>query len=140
MKVLFISSANKNGIGVIVKSQGLSLVKAGIEVEYYGDFVRYYDDEIDQIILSWAITVHKFQGSQAKNIFLVLANEAQIMMSKELVYTAFTRAEKMLDVYGHEGMLRMAPSKSVIRKRYTNMCAIIDGLRNKEQVLKVLGR
>lgn len=92
-----------------------------ITVEFYGDEFTYYGDEIDELQLAWAITVHKFQGSQMKNIVFIMAAEAQIMMSKELVYTAFTRAEKRLDVFGHNAMLRMAPTKSVIRKRYTNL-------------------
>ena len=127
-------------IGEEVRDANVSdQVNKYVEVNYYGQFVKYYDDEIDQIMLAWAITIHKFQGSQSRDILLVLANEAQIMMSKELVYTAFTRAEKMLDIFGHEQMLRMAPSKSVIRQRFTNMITIVKGLRDGKVVLEVLG-
>ena len=41
-----------------------------VTVKFYGDNVTYFGDEIDQIKLAWAISVHKFQGSQAKNIIL----------------------------------------------------------------------
>jgi ATP-dependent exoDNAse (exonuclease V) alpha subunit len=73
-----------------------------------------------------------------RDILLVLSMEAQIMMSKELVYTAFTRAEKRLDIIGHDQMLRIAPQKSIVRKRYTNMRTIIKGLKTGEKLLKVL--
>jgi exodeoxyribonuclease V alpha subunit len=109
-------------------------------VDFYGDEMTFYGDEIDQLHLAWCITVHKFQGSQAPNIVFVMASEAQIMMSKELVYTAFTRAEKQLDIFGHENMLRIAPTRSVIRKRYTNFPRIIESLRQNKKILRVLAK
>ena len=109
-----------------------------ITVDFYGEEVTFYGSEIDQLQLAWCITVHKFQGSQSKNIIFVMANEAQIMMSKELVYTALTRAERKLDIYGHMGMLRIAPTKSIVKKRYTNFSRILDGLRTGKKILQVL--
>ena len=61
-----------------------------------------------------------------------------MMMTKELVYTAFTRAEKHLDIYGNSGMLQLAPTRSSIRKRYTNLNKIIKELRENRKLLHVL--
>jgi exodeoxyribonuclease V alpha subunit len=111
-----------------------------ITVQFYGsEELTFWGEEIEQIILAWVITVHKFQGSQAKNIIFMMASEAQVLMSKELVYTAFTRAEKKLVIFGHEQMLRYAPTKSVIRKRFTNFNVIIDSIVNNGKGLTVLG-
>jgi exodeoxyribonuclease V alpha subunit len=107
-------------------------------VEIYGEPVEYYGEELSELILAWAITVHKFQGSQSKNIVFVMAEEAQIMMSKELVYTAFTRAEKMLNIFGNEHMLRLAPTRSIVKKRYTNVKRIIDQFKSNEKILEVM--
>lgn len=109
-----------------------------ITVEFYGEELIYYGTEIDQLQLAWAITVHKFQGSQSKYIVFIMAEEAQILMSKELVYTAFTRAEKQLDVFGHENMLRVAPGKSSIRERFTNFKLILNSLTSNQKVLEVM--
>ncbi len=103
-----------------------------VTVAYYDRELTYYGESIDEIILAWAITVHKFQGSQSKEILLILASEAQIMMTKELVYTAFTRAEKMLHVMGHANMLRVAPTRSSIRKRYTNLIKLLEEHKKQE--------
>lgn len=111
-----------------------------VVVSFYGDEIDFYGDEIDQLQLAWCITVHKFQGSQAPNIIFVMAKEAQIMMSKELVYTAFTRAEKTLDVFGHADMLRIAPTFSVIKKRYTMFPRIVASYRKNKKILQVLER
>lgn len=109
-----------------------------ITVSFYGEEVTFYGEEIDQINLAWCITVHKFQGSQSNNIVFIMANEAQIMMYKELVYTAFTRAAEKLDVFGDISMFRLAPTKSSINKRYTNFSQIIKSLKTDKHILKVL--
>lgn len=107
-------------------------------VDFYGNLFTYYGKEIEEIQLAWAITVHKFQGSQSRNILFIMANEAQIMMSKELVYTAFTRAEKKLDIFGHNVMLRIAPTKSVIRKRYTNLVKLMTEEKTGQKLFTIL--
>jgi exodeoxyribonuclease V alpha subunit len=111
-----------------------------ITVSFYGDEISFYGDEIEQIHLAWAITVHKFQGSQCPNILLILASEASMMMSKELVYTAFTRAEKQLDIFGNNSVFRNAPTKSAIRKRYTNFTRIVDSFKQNKRILSLLGQ
>lgn len=109
-----------------------------VEVDFYGDHITFLGIEIEQLQLAWCVTVHKFQGSQAPYIIFVLPYEARIMMNKELIYTGFTRAEKFLALYGSIDMLRMAPQKSAIRKRYTNMNKIIEEIRSNRNILQVL--
>ena len=107
-----------------------------ISVEFCGGgTIDYVGEEFEQLALAWVITVHKFQGSSSPHIVFVMSNEAKIMMSKELVYTALTRAERHIDIFGHEGMWRLAPTHSVIHKRYTNMQAIIRHLRTGKTIL-----
>jgi exodeoxyribonuclease V alpha subunit len=110
-----------------------------VVVDFYGEEKGYVGNEIDQLQLAWAITVHKFQGSQSKNIVFVMASEAQVMMSKELVYTAFTRASEQLDIFGHKNMLRIAPMKSIVKERYTNFQKLYNELNENKKVFKKLG-
>lgn len=109
-----------------------------VTVNFYGEELTYINDEIDQLKLAWCITIHKFQGSQSPYIYFVFSRESNNMASKELLYTGMTRAEKHLDIYGHRDVFRMAPTKSAIRKRYTNMNAIIKELKENRKILKVL--
>ena len=110
-----------------------------VVVNFYGEEMTYYGEDIDELHLAWGITVHKFQGSQSKNVLFIMAGEAQIMMNKELVYTAFTRAEKMLYIMGHSAMLRIAPTKSAVRKRYTNLIKFIEECKLGQKHFDVLG-
>jgi exodeoxyribonuclease V alpha subunit len=122
----------------ILKPDETDKKQSYLTVKFYGNELMFTDDEIDQLKLAWCITIHKFQGSQAPNIMFVLSSEAQIMASKELVYTGMTRAEKHLDIYGDWETFQLAPMKSAIRKRYTNMNNVISELRNNKRLLKVL--
>ena len=112
-------------------------VKDYIVVNFYGKELRFVDKEMEQLKLAFALTVHKSQGSQAQHVIFVFSKEASIMASKEIVYTGMTRAEKHLDIYAHRDVFRMAPTKSVIRKRYTNMNNIIKELRENRKILKL---
>jgi exodeoxyribonuclease V alpha subunit len=135
-----------NGDMGIVKSVGEKMVDPTISdkkerfvtIDFFGEELTYFGTEVEQLQLAWAITVHKFQGSSSKNIVFIMANEQQIMMSKELVYTAFTRAEKQLDIFGHENMLRIAPTRSIVRKRFTNVKRIIEEFKTNKKLLQVV--
>lgn len=107
-------------------------------VDYSGYKVHYVNEDIEAIRLAWCITVHKYQGSQSKYVMFIMSSEARRMMSKELVYTAFTRAEEMLVIYGHTDMLRQAPMRSVIKKRQTNFGNIVAEMREGKKLLEVL--
>jgi exodeoxyribonuclease V alpha subunit len=110
-----------------------------VSVDFGGDEdVYYYGSEIDEIMVAWVITVHKFQGSQSKDIVFLMASEASVMMSKELVYTGFTRAEKHLYIYANEQMYRLAPNRSAIKRRFTNLNNVIKQLRSGDKVLQVV--
>ena len=109
-----------------------------IIVDFAGEKKEYVGIEIEQLSLAWAVTTHKYQGSQSKFVVFIMADEAQIMMSRELVYTAMTRASKHLTIFGHENMIRIAATRSTISKRYTNTKQIIEGLRSGAKVLDVM--
>jgi len=107
-------------------------------VNFYGENLTYVDEEIEQLKLAWCCSVHKFQGSQSPYVVFVFPGEASIMASKEILYTAMTRAEKKLDIYGHMQMFKISPTKSVVRKRYTNMNNIIKEVRDNKKIFKIL--
>jgi exodeoxyribonuclease V alpha subunit len=107
-------------------------------VDFGDKKVYYYKEEIEQVMVAWVITVHKFQGSQSKDIVMIMSSEASIMMNKELVYTAFTRAEKNLYIYGSERMYNLAPTKSSIKRRFTNLNNIIKELTSGNKFLQVV--
>ena len=125
-------------VGEMIIDASISDKKAKyIKVNFYGQTITYFGDEVDELQLAWCCTVHKYQGSQSPCIIMMMSNESNVMMSKELIYTAFTRASKRLDVFGHLNMLRIAPTRSSVKKRYTNMIKIINEKRTGNKILQV---
>ena len=79
-------------IGVVVQ------VYAGdnrLVVDMDGHEVMYEKGYLDHLMLAYAITCHKFQGSQAKAVVVVLMREHFMLLSRNWTYTATTRAEKL---------------------------------------------
>ena len=110
-----------------------------ITVDYYNKETTYWGAEIEDIMPSWCITVHKFQGSQEKEILFIMSQEAKNMMSKELVYTAFSRAEEKITIFGHKRMLMDCVNRSVVKERYTNFKWITEEIRTGEKIFKSIG-
>ncbi|MCT7554957.1 ATP-dependent DNA helicase [Aliarcobacter butzleri] len=57
---------------------------------------------IDNLELAYAISIHKSQGSEFDHVFLVLPKNKKVLLSKELIYTAITRATKKLTIFAEQ--------------------------------------
>ena len=69
-------------------------------VEIDGRGVSYTDDELGSLSLAYAATVHKAQGSELPAIVVVLTNSHYVMLTRPLLYTAVTRARRVLVIVG----------------------------------------
>ena len=138
-----------NGTIGIVDKFGFDVVRPEIEnverhyvvVDFDGETRMYVGDEIDQLRVCWCSTVHKFQGSQMPVIVFIMTEANSRMMTRELVYTAITRASEKVYVVGSFNMLCLAARTSEIRKRYTSTANLIrwkiEGLPDDITVLNV---
>lgn len=92
-------------------------------------FVRFADREVeyqlprdlDELVLSYAITVHKSQGSEYPVIILPVTAQHYIMLQRNLLYTAITRAKELAVVVGTKKALAIAVKNSEVRLRYTSL-------------------
>jgi len=66
-------------------------------------------------VTAYATTVHKAQGSEFDEVLLVLPPEDNRVISRELIYTAITRARKKLTLYGDRSLLAAGISRRVVR-------------------------
>jgi exodeoxyribonuclease V alpha subunit len=87
-------------------------------VNYDGWIVEYAADELDELTLSYAVSVHKSQGSEYDIVVLCLLPSHARMLSRELFYTAITRARKKLILLSDEATVARACANSqpVLRK------------------------
>lgn len=82
-----------------------------------GAYVIYPLAQLPAWELGFATTVHKSQGSEFANVLLVMPeNEAHRLLSREIIYTGVTRAQKKLIIYGRRGALQNALGKRIDRE------------------------
>jgi len=84
------------GKGVINGQIGYiwSISDEGFSVDFKGEVVEYQKDEIRQIELAYALTGHSYQGSQAKIVIIAFDMSVYILLSRQWLYTAITRAQE----------------------------------------------
>lgn len=83
--------------------------------------VFYKDTELDQLQLAYALTVHKSQGSEFPMVVLVMHTTHYVMLYRNLLYTAATRAKDTLVITGTMKAVDIAVRNNKLLKRYTNL-------------------
>lgn len=92
-----------------------------IRVDYPGDQVVYTAEDADDIDYAWATTVHKSQGCEFPVVLFVMPNSHQSILSRNLLYTAVTRAKQECHLVGDARALRSAIAKADTTRRYTGL-------------------
>jgi exodeoxyribonuclease V alpha subunit len=93
------------------------------DVDYDGRRVVYGSDELEELDLAWAISVHKSQGSEFRAVVLVISTHHYRLLQRNLVYTAVTRARERLVVVGARRAWRMAIDDVSAVRRFTRLAA-----------------
>ncbi len=86
----------------------------------------YEASEIEQLTLSYAITIHKSQGSEFPVVILPLLSQHFLMLQRRLLYTGMTRARKLLILIGSEKAVSMALNNVSSTPRYSNLLREIE--------------
>jgi len=94
--------------------------EGGVKV-LYDRVVRYSRSDLDELVLAYAITVHKSQGSEYPCVVIPLTTSHWIMLQRNLLYTAITRAKKYCVLVGQRKALWRAIRNADIAERYTNL-------------------
>lgn len=90
------------------------------------DVVYDYSD-LDQVVLAYAVTVHKYQGSECPCVILPLHTTHFPMLYRNLLYTGITRGKKMVILIGSKKALGMAIRNDRPVKRFTGLEAALKG-------------
>jgi exodeoxyribonuclease V alpha subunit len=90
-------------------------------VDYQGREVIYTDEEIDDLMLAYAITIHKAQGAQFDTVIIPLTTSHYIMLKRNLIYTAVTRAVKKVIIIGQKKAIMIAAKTIDSTKRNTSL-------------------
>jgi exodeoxyribonuclease V alpha subunit len=90
-----------------------------VTINFDGKEVNYEFSELDEIILSYAISVHKSQGSEYPAIIIPLLTQHYMLLQRNLLYTAITRGKKLVVLVGSKKAIAIAVRNNQPLKRYT---------------------
>ncbi len=93
-------------------------------VNYTGTYVFYQYEELDDISLAYALSVHKAQGSEYQIVYFIFNWNNIHMLNKNLIYTAISRAKKKLVIIGDERLFCEGLSRAM-KKRNTSLMELI---------------
>lgn len=116
----FVSNGETGFIVSIVKDEDDNL-SCGIRFEGRQDVLWYYPEEMENITLAYSITIHKSQGSEYKSVIIPMMKSFYIMLKRNLLYTAVTRAKSKVVLVGQRAAIYMAVNKTETDKRATQL-------------------
>ena len=90
-----------------------------MSVDFEGNIVIYEMDEINELVLAYAITIHKSQGSEYDAVIIPLFMQHFMLLQKNLIYTAITRAKKLCFFIGQTKAIAMGIKNNKQQKRIT---------------------
>lgn len=113
-----------NGIfnGEIGRIEKINKEEKTVRVKFDdGKVATYENTDLDQLEQAYAITVHKSQGSEFDVVIFVASQSAPMLLTRNLIYTAMTRAKKLLIVIGSQSVVNYMIQNNESRQRNTGL-------------------
>lgn len=102
-----------------------------LTVDFDGRIASYGFDSLLELEHAWAMTVHKSQGSEYRAVILALSQGSQMLMTRDVLYTAVTRARELLILVGDDQTayqmidnFRQTKRYSALRVRLRRLCGV----------------
>ncbi len=83
--------------------------------------VVYEFGDLDELVLAYAVSVHKAQGSEFKAVVMPVVTQHYVLLQRNLIYTAVTRARELIVLIGTCKALTIAVRNEAPQKRYTRL-------------------
>ncbi len=97
--------------------------------------VSYSPDELSELSLAYACTVHKAQGSEYPAVVIPLVRQHHVLLQRHLLYTALTRARRLVVIVGDPSALRTAVSNEQPNNRFTRLAQRLRDCLNSSAIL-----
>ena len=115
-------------IGII---NSVDIDERTLEVSFdTGDPIRYELNELDELVLAYATTVHKAQGSEYDIVVMPMSTQHYKMLQRNLLYTAITRARKAVVIVGTKRAISIAINNNHVAKRNTGLAKRIQNTQS----------
>jgi len=98
-----------------------------LTIDFDGRLIPYGSSELDEIVLAYAISVHKSQGSEYPAVILPVTTQHYLLLQRNLIYTGITRAKKLVVLIGSKKALGIAIRNDKPRMRFTRLSERLRG-------------
>lgn len=92
-----------------------------LEVSFDGRAIPYESSELNELILAYAITIHKSQGSEFTCVIMPLHTTHYPMLQRNLLYTGVTRGKRLMILVGSKKAIHLAIHNNAVAGRYTGL-------------------
>ncbi|MCL2755634.1 MAG: ATP-dependent RecD-like DNA helicase [Firmicutes bacterium] len=100
-----------------------------------GRVTTYTRSDLSNLVLSYAITVHKSQGCEFDVVIIPIVSGAYMILTRNLLYTAVTRAKKMVVLVGDSINIEKMVNNTFTKKRYTMLKEFLREMKDKTSAL-----
>lgn len=102
---------------------GIDSVEEELAVDFDGREVIYPYGELDELVLCYATTIHKSQGSEYPIVVIPITMQHFVMLKRNLIYTGVTRGKQLVVLMGQKKALAMAVMGKQTIRRLTGLKA-----------------
>jgi exodeoxyribonuclease V alpha subunit len=92
-----------------------------LTIDFDGRLIPYDFSDLDEIVLAYAISVHKSQGSEYPVVILPVTTQHYMLLQRNLIYTGITRAKKLVVLIGTKKALAIAIKNNKPQLRFTHL-------------------
>jgi len=100
---------------------GIDMEEGALTVSFDGRVVEYGFGELDELVLAYATTIHKAQGSEYPVVVIPLVTQHYAMLARNLLYTGVTRGKRLVVIVGQRKALAMAIRNGGARRRWSKL-------------------
>lgn len=108
----------------------IDIVDQVVIVDFEGHIVEYEFNGLDELVLAYAVSIHKYQGSECPCVVIPVHTTHFMMLHRNLLYTGVTRGKKLVVLVGTKKALALAVKNDEVHNRYTGLEYALMGILN----------
>jgi exodeoxyribonuclease V alpha subunit len=116
--------------GDIGRIASIDLGEQQLQISFDDRLIDYEFSELDEISLAYAVSVHKYQGSECPCVVMPLHTTHFKLLHRNLLYTAVTRGKRLVVLVGSSKALYIAVKNDEVKKRYSGLRQALSGILN----------
>ena len=107
--------------------KAVSVEERALTVVFDGRPVKNESGDLDELVLAYAMTIHKSQGSEYPAVIVIVHTQNYVMLQRNLLYTALTRGKKLVLLMGVPYAVDKAIGNDTVRERRTTLTERMEG-------------